>query len=783
MASTQFLQKAYLAYFGRPVDTQGGLTYASASEAAVTNAFSGSAESQSLYGASFGTAQVNAIYQMLFGRDAEPDGLTYWVNRVNSGAVSPAGAALAILEGAQNADATAITNKIATSALFTAGLNTTAEILGYSGNAAAATARDFLKTVTTTAATQAAVDAAIVSTVSAGSTGTGSTFTLTNSTDSLTGTSGSDTFIGDNVSASAGDTLVGGAGTDVLKLFGAATKPNISGIETVYLNGNTAGMDISSNADVTTLQLDDVATAQTYTIASTVANASVANMAATEVVDFAGNSVTALSVELNGNGTAAGANDVQIDFNSTAQTAVSFTTATKKSFVELLNTGAKIATVNVAGSQDLSLESALTTVTTINAATATGAVTVAGVGASNLTFTGGTGNDKIVMAATITSADVLKGGTGTDTLSVSDADTVDTAAEVAGITEFETFEAAGADATAYNMAIIGAKNTIAGLVVSVTGGNATVSNINAATTGNITINGDAAGTVTLTAADFVSGGTSDTATINIDNSVNKAANGVDITSLVFANADVLNLVSKGDGSSTKTVGGAEENSVILTATDVEKVVITGDEALSFATAAATLPTEVDASGLTNSAAVTVDTDASAITSILVKATAKNDTIDIDNAATVTSTLYLGGGTDTVVVTGGGTGAHTLIYTATALDAGDLVKGGASTVTLTGAAAGDTVTLNFTTAIETLLKSANTALSAATGNVNIHGTTLSSTTNVAAAQAGGNMVVQIDLNGDGAYTAADDFQITLVGTGTDDTLVYNAASDLFTFTVV
>ncbi|SDW59564.1 hypothetical protein [Nitrosomonas oligotropha] len=387
------------------------------------------------------------------------------------------------------------------------------------------------------------------------------------------------------------------------------------------------------------------------------------------------------------------------------------------------------------------------------------------------------------MGATIDAKDVLTGGDGTDTLSVSDADTVDTAAEVVGITGFEVFEAAGADATTYNLAIIGAKNTISGLVISETGGAATVSNINAATTGNITINGAAPTTITLTASDFVSGGTSDTTTIALDNSVTKSGTGIDVTSLVFANADVINLKSIGDGSSTKTVGGAEENSVILTATDNEKVVITGDEALKFETAAGTNPTEVDASGLTNDAAVTIDTDASAITSLLAKGTGKNDTIDIDNAATVTSTLYLGGGSDTVTVAGGGTSAHTLIYGATALNAGDIKAGDSSTLALTGVAAGDTVTINFSSALEALLKSGSTLLSATGANINVHGTTISATTNIAAAEVGGTMTLQIDINGDGAYTAADDYQLTITGTGTDDTLIYNAAADTLIFTVV
>jgi len=40
-----------------------------------------------------------------------------------------------------------------------------------------------------------------------------------------------------------------------------------------------------------------------------------------------------------------------------------------------------------------------------------------------------------------------------------------------------------------------------------------------------------------------------------------------------------------------------------------------------------------------------------------------------------------------------------------------------------------------------------------------------------------------VNGDGAYNAADDYQLTITGTGTDDTLIYNAAADTLIFTVV
>lgn len=599
--------------------------------------------------------------------------------------------------------------------------------------------------------------------------------TLTNTTDNIVGTAGNDTIVGDNVSTSAGDQISGGAGTDTLKLYGNAVKPAFTGVEKVYLNGNTLGFDVSTNSEVTNLDLDDVATAQTYTIANGQA-VSVSNIAATEVVDFAGNTVTALNLGLNN--VAATGNDATIDLNSTAQTSVSITTSGTKSQVTLLNTGAKLDTINIAAGVALELGHALTTVKTINAAASTAGVDIDAVGASDLTFTGGAGNDRIALGATLTAADTIKGGAGTDTLSISDADTIDSAAEVANVSEFEIFEAAAADATTYDLSFLNAKNSLTGLIIAGAGATTTVSNINAASVGNISITADA--TAVLTAKDFVSGGTSDTATITLGTGT-AAVNDVDAT-LTFANLDVLNLVSKSDGTPTKTVGGVEENSLVLTATDLEKIVITGDEAVKVETTLGTNPTEIDASGMTD-AAVSIDTDASAIVSLLVKGTAKNDTIKIDNAATVTSTLYLGGGNDTVTVTGGSTGAHVLKFTAEALNSGDVKAGNVSTVTLSGAAAGDTITLDFTSAFEGLLKSGGTVLSAATGNVNIHGTALSSTTNIAAAQAAGNMVVQIDLNGDGAYNATDDYQITLVGTLANDTLVYNAATDVFTFTVV
>lgn len=619
--------------------------------------------------------------------------------------------------------------------------------------------------------------------------GSGQTFTLTNTTDNFTGTAKDDTFIGDNVSASAGDTLVGGSGTDTLKIFGSAIVPNISGIEQVYYNAPGGALDFSAKSDVKSAELDGFGT-NTVTVGSDQA-VKLTNQAAGSTATVAGNTPTSLGLTLDKAGSKTGGN-ATVALTGTALTTLNATASGNDSYATLTNAGGKLATVNIAGDKNVSLDtSAIGTVTKIDASTATGNVTVGptAVAASILTFTGGKGNDKIVTGNTITAADVLNGGDGTDTLSVSDPTKIDTAAEVTGITGFEILEAAGASGTAYDLSIIGAKNTISGLVISEgAAGTVTVSNINAATTGNITINGDAL-TVVLSAPDFVSGGTSDTTTISLDNSVVKNANGVDVAALTFANADVINLKSLGGGSSTKVVGGLEENSIAsLVATDAEKVVISGDEALVLTTAAGTKLTEIDASGMTNDAAVNIDTSGSGSASLLVKGTSKNDTIKIDNAATVTSTIYTGGGTDTVTVDGAATSAHTMKFTTSTLNSGDLKAGDATVVTLTGAAAGATVTIDLSAALEGLLKSGGTLLSATGANINLYdgvtATSISATSNIAASEAGGTLDLKFDLNGDGIYTATDDAQISIVGNGgTNDTLVYNAAADTLIYTVV
>jgi len=176
--SVSDLTKLYLAYFGRPPDFDGIQFYTSPAHANLTIAdvaagFSASAESQALYGSSSLAGLINNIYLNIFGRAADVSGLQFWSDAINTGKVTPALAAYNILSGAlllNNLDAAVVLNKLAVATAWDQALNLPEEIVGYSGTAAAASARAFLSTVdgspaSLAAHSGAALDAAIAAAI------------------------------------------------------------------------------------------------------------------------------------------------------------------------------------------------------------------------------------------------------------------------------------------------------------------------------------------------------------------------------------------------------------------------------------------------------------------------------------------------------------------------------------------------------------------------------------------------------------------------------------------
>lgn len=135
------VQKAYLAYFGRPADP-GGLAYWQTGDATTMKAgFAASAEYATMYAGMIADQRVEQVYQNLLGRSSDPDGKAYWVAEFNAGRQTVSSLVDAVQAGALNEDITTINNRVSYATSFSAALDTQAEIAGYSGNTAAVTAR------------------------------------------------------------------------------------------------------------------------------------------------------------------------------------------------------------------------------------------------------------------------------------------------------------------------------------------------------------------------------------------------------------------------------------------------------------------------------------------------------------------------------------------------------------------------------------------------------------------------------------------------------------------
>jgi len=285
MAASAYLnqvQQIYIAYYGRPADPLGQQYWANQLDKAngdltqIINAFGTSAEATALYGNLTQAQSVNTLYQQLFNRPADVDGLKFYVNGLQTGAFTLASIALNIFNGAVGDDKTALGNKVTVANSFTAALDTTAEITGYAGTVAATSARTFLATVTKDAATvttaTAGLDAAVLSTTTAGTSAAvvGQTFTLTDKAgENIVGTANNDTFSAvlsntavpaydaANSTLNLGDIIDGAAGTDTLNLI---------------LSGGKAGTPLATPAGVTIKNVEIVNLVHTDDLGATTAS-------------------------------------------------------------------------------------------------------------------------------------------------------------------------------------------------------------------------------------------------------------------------------------------------------------------------------------------------------------------------------------------------------------------------------------------------------------------------------------------------------------------------------
>lgn len=230
--TTQQIQSAYVTFFSRPADVA-GLNYWSSYAGSVADlyaTFAQSKEYSSIFDKLSNSQKVAAVYQNLFGRAPELEGLNYWTLQLDQGNVTVDGLALTVAAGAQGSDATIVANRVIAATTFTNSLDTGDKALAYQGDAANTVAKQWLSSVTDDASLAAANTPAkigsVVDSMSGTSTG-GATAAqvLKIGQDTLTGTSGNDTFKasvvqndhGQQVNTfGSGDVLEGGAGVDTL---------------------------------------------------------------------------------------------------------------------------------------------------------------------------------------------------------------------------------------------------------------------------------------------------------------------------------------------------------------------------------------------------------------------------------------------------------------------------------------------------------------------------------------------------------------------------------------
>ena len=762
-ATAQTVQYLNLAYFGRPADPA-SLTAFPASgmtDEQIVLAFVGSGEyntntvlpNSSVNAAGTrtfnDTALINSFYQRLFGRLAAVSEISGWTTALNNGTVNHDYLGITIMRAALNLPASTEMRQVMVAKYESANLFSdtlaadSASNAAYTTASAVASGQSFLSGITTTtAATSAAATAAVATMVGAYNTGLGQTYTLTTAVDVLTGTTGWDTFVADDTGTdvlSVADSIDGGAGTDTLKVYSdgtASAVPELTSVEKVIVYDQDADVTFASTnytsvdevslvrgdsaavtvgANVTTVNFQDIVAGS----AATGANVALqANFAAT---------ATSGTVGLNGMTAAGGANDEIVDVTGALLTDVTFTTSGTASTVDGLDaasattvsinaganltanvagvtTAATVAALNVSGAGNVNigtLDTGFDTVTN----TGTGIFTAAIGAATDTVLTSGAGADVITASTADTIATTatlaVDAGAGTDTLAILQTADVNTAADAARYTNFETVRVT----QSYD------GDTIAGITAVETAGNAsmTYSDLSVTQAANVMFRADETA-ATITQKDAT--GTSDVLDITLGFGGQAAATDTTaaadvVTGITAAGFETINFTEAGGASAT---AGAARTSIVaaLTAANVNDINLFG-RGMTISNVATTLAVDIDGSALTGNgntgtAIQGLTVAGSAVAGSTITGSAFNDSFTVGaegttynggagtDAFSATVTLITNDGTtDTVLNGGAGTDTLTLTNTTgnTLTDNQFVNLSGFEALTLTNTGAADT----------------------------------------------------------------------------------------------
>jgi hypothetical protein len=773
MAAADYIplvQSLYISYFGRPADTLGLANFTAQLEAlhapttvneltaaygstpalkTLIDSFGTSAESAALYTGD-NIAFVTAIYNNVLNRAPDFDGLVFWATEINAGRLTKANASLAIMAGAINntsvqglLDAKVVVNKVAVATKFTLDIDTGAELAAYSGNTAAATARDMLKTVTdtTTVATfQATIDSTLATLVTASI--PVQNFNLTQGTDTMVGGSGNDVFTaGPTILAADGTTIInslqsvdnldGAGGADSLKVTFAdasTAKPIMKSVETVNVVFNDAGtLDLTASVGVTSINVANSSSTGTITGVGAAAVSISDTTFATAFTGLTGDAISLSATNVGkssalfaidlgsaaaskGTGELITVNNAYIDLNDTNNNAgvasATVTAAGGKNAVKFTDAAGTLKSLTVAGAGSLDVSgAALTVLASLTAAD--GGVTVDTTGGVLKTVTTGAGVDTITLVGA-TADMAVNTGAGNDTVT-----TVTTGVAATGTVNL----GAGDDTLVMSVVAAGGATLTAGdgtdtLAAAVADYN-TVSGYTAAQLAKITgfevlsITGAAladASTVDLSSiAGLTSLKTLGVATTKAATVTNVGANAsVTVAGATGTNdgtltvtlkdatgtADVLNLivntdvVDNNDGTADSTAGDLNVAAAAVETINVNSTFTrtTAGTSKDFATNTVVIAdTALVNLKVTGDAATVFAANVGMTKLVSIDASAATGTQSID------ASLIVGGGKD-LTIKGAAAAANTIV----GADLNDTITGGSKGDTITGGIGGDTL---------------------------------------------------------------------------------------------
>lgn len=432
-----------------------------------------------------------------------------------------------------------------------------------------------------------------------------------------------------------GDVLAGGAGTDKLeaRIAAAGITPTLTGIEQLFIQATAnASIDLSKASGYTQAWTQDNANGFDLTwnnvaagtvvglknISRDAANGNettvVVNFAAaaadvTVAVDGVGVGTAGLRPDLTING---GTNTLTVNAtgaNSRLSTLdVNTLDGTTNTMDKLVVTGDKQFRVQ----DDLGFD-ANTTVGVIDASASTGGVNVGvATGPRDITFTGGTGNDRVAFGGQLTVLDKAVGGDGKDTIAMtSEVQANQLNLQVSG---FEVLEVASlTGAAALNMARTATAEL---LVTGAQNANATVNALG--DTGSATFLAGGAGTVTLNVTNATVAGTNNTFALNL-------SHGGGNTALTGVTVDGVENLSISSTKQDASLADATNTLTTLTDNQLDVLTITGNQALTITNGIYNNTRTVEAASFTGDLNLTVATGNTA-RGVTINSGAGNDTL-------------------------------------------------------------------------------------------------------------------------------------------------------------